>query len=99
MLSEGFSLERIGKGGEWQHGTAGEKTYTYSVDTYGRIFTIDPKDWLNDTVKIFDEVGPAMGRAAARMESDVFYRALFAATSAYFDTSLGNYTSGGTTNL
>jgi hypothetical protein len=98
-LNDGFNLEQVAKGGELHHGVAGESTYTYSVDTYGKMFTIDRKDLVNDSVRIFDEVGPAMGRSAARMEGDVFYRALFAAGSSYFHSSLGNLVSGGSSPL
>lgn len=85
-----FTFVPVGKTGELKHGTAGEKTIPWKVDTYGKIFGVDRRDWINDSVRIFDELAPAMGRSAARSVSDLHLTTLLAAGTSYFDASLGN---------
>jgi hypothetical protein len=88
--SFGFELEKIGKTGEIEHGTAGESTFEWRVDTYGKTLGVDRQDVVNDDLKIWDEVSPAMGKAAMRKVSDLFVSTLLAASSSYFHSPLGN---------
>lgn len=96
---EGFKLVPVAKGGEMQHGTMGEDGYTFKVDTFGKVFELDRKDIINDSQQVFAEVAPLMGRAAARMELDVFYTLMLANVGTYFASDRGNYAEGSGTAL
>lgn len=88
--SFGFDLEKVAKGGEIHHGVGGESKFEWSVDTYGKTFGVDRQDIVNDDIRIWDEVSPAMGKAAMRKVSDLFVSTLLAAGASYFHSSLGN---------
>lgn len=93
------SLQQIPPGGEFKHGGAEEATTQYKVDTYGKIFSIDRRDLINDDLSLFDSVARVMGQAAMRKLSDLVYDTLLTNAGAFFSAGNGNYITGADTNL
>jgi hypothetical protein len=93
------SLQQIPPGGEFKHGGADEATTQYKVDTYGKMFSIDRRDLINDDLSLFDSVARAMGQAAMRKLSDLTYDTLLSNAGAFFAAGNGNYITGADTNL
>jgi hypothetical protein len=93
------SLQQIPPGGEFKHGGADEATTQYKVDTYGKMFSIDRRDLINDDLSLFDSVARAMGQAAMRKLSDLIYDTLLSNAGAFFSAGNGNYITGVDTNL
>ena len=93
------SLQQIPPGGEFKHGGADEATTQYKVDTYGKMFSIDRRDLINDDLSLFDSVGRVMGQAAMRKLSDLVYDTLLTNAGAFFAAGNGNYITGADTNL
>ncbi len=89
------ALEEVGKGGELKHTTITEGTYTYSIDTFGRMISLDRRDIINDDLGVFNENGAAFGRSAARSVSDLVYSTLMANAGSFFHTSNANLATGG----
>ncbi|NUQ53074.1 MAG: Mu-like prophage major head subunit gpT family protein [Phycisphaerales bacterium] len=93
------SLQQLPPGGEFKHGGAEEATTQYKVDTYGKIFSIDRRDLINDDLSLFDSVARVMGQAAMRKLSDLTYDTLLTNAGAFFAAGNGNYITGADTNL
>jgi len=93
------SLQQVAPGGELKHGGADEATTQYKVDTFGKIFSIDRRDLINDDLSLFDSVARAMGQAAMRKLSDLVYDTLLTNAGAFFAAGNGNYITGADTNL
>ncbi|MFO0859084.1 MAG: Mu-like prophage major head subunit gpT family protein [Phycisphaerales bacterium] len=92
-------LQQIPPGGELKHGGADEATTQYKVDTYGKMFSIDRRDLINDDLSLFDSVARVMGQAAMRRLSDLVYDTLLSNAGAFFAAGNGNYITGADTNL
>lgn len=80
-------LQLVPKGGQLDHATFGETTYTWAVDTFARMITYDRRDVINDNLNVLSETGPAFGKAGARAVADLIYNTLIAAGAHY---SAGN---------
>ena len=84
-------LEPVAPGGELKHGVVGEWATTYSIDTFGRMLSLDRRDIINDDLGVFQDTAGAMGRAAMRKLSDLVYGVLLA--------NAGNFFASGNKNL
>ena len=93
------ALQQVAPGGELKHGGAEEATTQYKVDTYGKLFSIDRRDLINDDLSLFDSVARVMGQAAMRKLSDLIYDTLLANAGNFFAAGNGNFLSGADTNL
>jgi hypothetical protein len=93
------ALQQVAPGGELKHGGAEEATTQYKVDTYGKLFSIDRRDLINDDLSLFDSVARVMGQAAMRKLSDLVYDTLLANASNFFSAGNGNLLTGVDTNL
>ncbi len=98
-LTGDFVMKEVGAGGELKHATIDEESYTYSVDTYGRIFGVTRKMVINDDLGAFTEIPRLIGRGAALALEQAFWTLVLANTSDFFGTSNSNYISGATTTL
>ncbi|MBI1370750.1 MAG: hypothetical protein GC162_19095 [Planctomycetes bacterium] len=87
-------LEPVAPGGEIKHGTVGEWSAEYQVDTFGKMLSVDRRDLVNDDLGVFDETGRALGRSAMRKLSDLVYEVLLANIGGFFATGNGNYLEG-----
>jgi hypothetical protein len=72
------SLEKIPEGGEYKHGTIGERYETIQLATYGKLFSITRQAIINDDLNAFTDIPRKMGRAAARTVGDLVWSILTA---------------------
>lgn len=87
-------LEQLAPGGEFKHGTVGEWSMQYRVDTFGRMLEIDRRDLINDDLSVFADTAQALGRAAMRRLSDLVFETLLANAGGFFSAGNGNYFDG-----
>ena len=94
-LTGDFKYRKIPPGGQIEHGTAGEETYTNKANTYGRMFAIDHEAIINDDLGALTQVPQRMGRGAALSFNEVFWTE-FMNNASFFTSGNGNYISGAT---
>jgi hypothetical protein len=92
--SQTGDLEEVPAGGELKHGSVKESLYKYSIDTFGKMLTIDRRDIINDDLGLFEDTAASLGRAAMRSLSDVVYKVLLANAGSFFGAGNGNYDEG-----
>ena len=97
-LTGGFQYEEVAPGGELKHATVGETSYTNQARTYGRMFSIDRRDIINDDLDALTAVPRRLGRGAALKLNEVFWTA-FLANSAFFAAGNANYAEGADTAI
>lgn len=88
------ALEPVAHGGELRHGTVGESVAQFSIDTFGKLLSIDRRDIVNDDLGLFQDAAAAMGRAAMRKLSDLVYQVLLANAASFFSTGNRNLLTG-----
>jgi hypothetical protein len=87
-------LEQVAPGGELKHGTVGEWTASYKIDTYGKLLGIDRRDLINDDLGVFSEASAAMGKAAMRKLNDLVFGVLLANAGSFFSAGNSNLLTG-----
>ncbi|WP_020468095.1 phage major capsid protein [Zavarzinella formosa] len=93
-------LKKVGPVGEIEHGKADDKAeFTYSVDTYARLFSVDRTTIINDDLGILDQLPPAMAKGSARTLATLVYSVMSANAGSFFGTGNKNYLSGGASAL
>lgn len=88
------ALQPVAPGGELKHGSVAESTMQYSIDTFGKLLSVDRRDIINDDLGLFEDAASAHGRAAMRSLNDLVYAVLLANASGFFSTGNGNYQDG-----
>jgi len=88
------ALQPVAPGGELKHGTVAESTMQYSIDTFGKLLSVDRRDIINDDLGLFEDAASAHGRAAMRSLNDLVYSVLLANASGHFSSGNGNYQEG-----
>ena len=92
-------MKALGAGGELEHGTLEEASFTYSVGTVGRYFGINRQILINDDLGALTQVPTLIGRGSAlRVEKD-FWTLVKANTGSFFHADNSNYIEGATTTL
>ena len=97
--SQTGDLEEVPSGGELKHGSMKEATYTYSVDTFGKMITLDRRDIINDDLGFFEDTAASFGRAAMRSLSDLVFKVLLANGGGFFGAGNNNLDTGLATGL
>lgn len=69
QFGEGPELKKVLEGGEFEHGTIDESAETYSVETFGRIFSISRQALINDDLGAFTQIPTKLGNAARAFEA------------------------------
>lgn len=70
QFGEGPELKKVLEGGEFQSGTIDEASESYSVETFGRIFSISRQALINDDLGAFTQIPTKLGNAARAFEAD-----------------------------
>lgn len=70
------TLDKIPEGGEYKHGTIGERGETIQLATYGKLFAITRQAIINDDLTAFTDIPRKMGRAASRTVGDIVWKVL-----------------------
>jgi hypothetical protein len=98
-LTGDLLMKKVENGGEIQHGTLGEGSYSYSLDTYGRMIGLTRQDLINDDLGAFTQLPQMFGRGAALAVEQAFWTLALANTGTFFGSGNANYISGATTAL
>ncbi|WP_238367624.1 prohead protease/major capsid protein fusion protein [Mesobacterium pallidum] len=69
QFGEGPELLKVNEGGEFKSGTIEESAETYSVETFGRIFSISRQALVNDDLGAFTQIPAKLGNAARAFEA------------------------------
>lgn len=69
QLGELGKLDKVSESGELTSTTRGEAKESYSLDTYGKLFSLSRKAIINDDLGAFRDWGMAAGRAASETEA------------------------------
>lgn len=91
-LTGDMTYDRVAPGGELKHGTVGEQSYTNQADTYGKMFSLDRRDIINDDLNAFESIMRKLGRGGALKLNDVFWAEFLAdhGSAPYFHSSSNN---------
>jgi phage head maturation protease len=68
-LSEFPALLKVGEHSEFKHGSMAEAKASYSLATYGRVFSVTRQALINDDLDAFGDLIGRAGRAAAELEA------------------------------
>jgi hypothetical protein len=88
------ALQPVAPGGELKHGSMAESTVQYSIDTFGKLLSVDRRDIINDDLGLFQDSAAAHGRTAKRGLNDLVYAVLLANAGNFFSSGNGNYLAG-----
>jgi hypothetical protein len=67
------TLKVIGPSGEFSYTKVTDAKENYALGTYGTIFAINRQTLINDDLGAFTRIPESLGRAARRMESDIWW--------------------------
>lgn len=98
-LTDDMTYEELGPGGKIKNGKVGEESFTRSVDTYAKMFSLTRQDIINDDLGAFDDLRGVLGRGAAMKLNDLFWATFLGNLATIFTATRTNYISGSTTNL
>lgn len=98
-MLDNMEYEKLGPGGVIKHGTVGEESFTRSVDTYAKMFSLTRTDIINDDLSAFDDLRNRIGRGGAIKLNDLFWTTFLGNLATIFTAGRTNYISGSTTNL
>lgn len=76
QLGEMPKLGKVSESGEIKSVTRGEAKESWSLDTYGAIFSLSRKALINDDLSAFADFASAAGQAAANTVADLLVQAL-----------------------
>jgi len=98
-MTASMDMEKVGQTGELKHGTLGEESYSYSVDTYGRMIGLTRQDVINDDLGAFMEVPELVGKGAAKALELIFWTMVLGNDDDFFGTDNSNYDASAGTSL
>ncbi len=85
------SLEELGAAGEIKHGTLKEEaTYSWKVDTFAKMISVDRKTITNDNLGFISQLAPAFGTAAGRSLNDLVWSTILGGVTANFFHAANN---------
>lgn len=97
-LTSAAKFVKLPPGGELEHGTLSELSYTNQLETYGRILGIGRTDLINDDLGAFTGTSAELGRGAIDSLNEVFWTE-WLNDSAFFTTGNGNFDDGATDSV
>jgi hypothetical protein len=92
-LTGGFQFEKLSPAGEIPHAAPGELTYTNQADTYGIMFAVTRKDYINDDLGALTAVPRKIGRGGMLKLNDIFWTE-FLNNSSFFTSGRANVNEG-----
>ena len=98
-LTGDLMMKKVEAGGEITHGTLGEDSFSYSVDTFGRMIGLTRQDLKNDDLGAFLQLPQMFGRGAALAVENGFWSLVLANTGSFFSAGNDNYANGTATAL
>jgi hypothetical protein len=97
-LNGDMTYDQVGPDGELKHGKLSEESLGNKADTFGKMFSITRKDFINDDLGALTRVPMMLGRGGA-LKFNLIFWAAFMDNSTFFTTGKKNYMEGSTTNL
>jgi len=97
-LTADLEYEEVGPGGEIQHGTLGEESYSMQAKTYAKMLALTRQDIINDDLGAFDDLRTRLGMGAVLKMNKVFWT-LWINNSSFFTSARGNVQTGAGTVL
>jgi hypothetical protein len=85
--------KKVGPGGQIEHGTLGNDTFTNKADTYGIMLGITRQDQINDDLGALTKVPEVIGRGGALKLNEVFWLE-FLNNAAFFSAGNKNLSTG-----
>ena len=98
MLDD-MAYEKLGPAGEIKHGKLGEESFTRSIDTYAKMFSLTRQDIINDDLGAFDDLKRIVGAGSAMKLNDLFWATFLGNLATIFTATRTNYITGATSNL
>lgn len=93
-LTGDSKFEQVGPDGELKHFTVGEESFTFSVNTFGRMIGITRQSFVNDDLGVFTELPATLGRGAALAVEEAFMTLVLANANAFFHANNNNLETG-----
>lgn len=81
-MTAALEYEEVGPGGEIQHGTLGQESYSLQAKTYAKMLALTRQDIINDDLGAFNDLRNRLGIGAAIKLNKVFWTAWLAASNA-----------------
>lgn len=78
-MTADMEFKEVGPGGEIQHGSLGQESYTMQAKTYARMLALTRQDIINDDLGAFNDIRNRMGIGAAIALNKAFWTAWTAA--------------------
>ena len=97
-LNGDMRFTKLGAGGEVEHGSLGEESYSNQVNDYGRIIGVSRKDIINDDLGAFARIRERLGIGAGDALNHAFWTE-FLDNASFFASGNNNYASGAGTAL
>jgi hypothetical protein len=88
-------MAQVAPGGQLEHASLTESSYSLTANTFGRILGIDRKDIINDDLSVLATVPAALGRMSAISLERAVYTELLANTGSFFHSNNANLLTGG----
>jgi phage major head subunit gpT-like protein len=85
-----FAFQEVAPGGNLKHAVAAETGYTNQAKTYGRMFSIDRRDLINDDLGALTAAPQRLGRGGALKLNSVFWTE-FMDNASFFTAATGSY--------
>jgi hypothetical protein len=92
-------MEKVPPGGEIKHGTIGDETISYNVDTYASQLDVDRQNIIDDDTGALMDALQGLARGAARKLNDLVATAILANAGSFWATANNNYFEGAGTAL
>lgn len=93
-LTGDLNFKRIGSSGEITHGTLGNEVYENQAEEFGRLLGISYRQFRNDDLGVFKQVGKRLGRGGALTLNLEIFTELLAGQGTFYDAANGNYDDG-----
>jgi hypothetical protein len=94
-IAASTALQLVPSTGELKSGPISEDTFTYQMNTYGKIFGLSRQAIINDDAGILADTPQVLGSEAARTVSDLFFSVVIGAQAAgYFSSANNNLLTG-----
>ena len=98
-LLDNMEYEELGPGGRIKHGVIGEETFTRSVKTYAKMFSLTYQMITDDDLGAFDDIRTRLGKGSLRKLKRIIWTAFLSNHTTFWTTARTNYIEGATTNL
>ncbi len=100
-LTGDMEFEELAPGGEIEHATVDEESFTNQAKSYARMFALPMQAMVNDDLSAFIAIPRKIGRGASLKLNSVFWTEFLADHSTFFPTdgSKDNYISGATAGV